>query len=323
MLGVGDPGNEIGRVDRPDASPVRAQTSLDGAQPDGQVAEDLPVRGITLLSDGALAELSADPVGGARLSRRVVPWAQRHQSADEPAEPDGIRARTAPGWPLAEDRLHHHDHQGGEGRADEHQEREDDLHFCFARTSSMALPNAGRSPGTREETMLPSITDGASTHSAPALTTSSRIPAVLVSRRPRTIPAEMRTHGPWQMVATIFPAWWISRTRRSASASRRILSGAQPPGATIPASEVAGKSATRPSTLHGYPCFPRYSRSPRPASLTSKPASSRRSFGYQTSRSSYSGPTSIRIAGTSFPSARSGVCDPRFAEARACPTRRS
>src|SRR3954467_11160042 len=98
------------------------------------------------------------------------------------------------------------------------------------------------------------------------------------------------------MVATILPASCTSRTRRSASGSRRILSGAQPPGAMIPASPDAGKSATRPSTLHGYPCLPRYSGSPRPASFTSKPASSRRSFGYQTSRSSYSGPTSIRIA---------------------------
>src|SRR5205823_2021267 len=203
---------------------------------DDVVAEALPMRGVTLLLDGTLSELAADPVGGTRLSCRIMARTQRDQGADQSAQAAGVRARTAPGGALAEHGLHHHDHR----------------------------------------------------------------------RRPRTMPAEISTQGPWQMVATIFPAWWISRTRLSASASRRILSGAHPPGTTMPSSDDAGKSATRPSTLHGYPCFPRYSRSPRPASFTSKPASSRRSFGYQTSRSSYSGPTSIRIARTSFPSASSG-----------------
>ena len=50
------------------------------------------------------------------------------------------------------------------------------------------------------------------THVAPALITSSRIPTVEVNVRPRTIPAEMRIHGPWQIVEShdIYRDPWIS-----------------------------------------------------------------------------------------------------------------
>ena len=64
---------------------------------------------------------------------------------------------------------------------------------CELSQSTMPRANWGRSAGVRELTRFPSTTSGASTQSAPAFVMSSRMPTVLVARRPFRIPAETST----------------------------------------------------------------------------------------------------------------------------------
>lgn len=58
---------------------------------------------------------------------------------------------------------------------------------------------SGMSATTRPHTSVPSRKAGSSTHSAPALTRSSLIPSDPVARAP-TMPAEIATLPPWQMI---------------------------------------------------------------------------------------------------------------------------
>ena len=76
-----------------------------------------------------------------------------------------------------------------------------------------ARQKAGRSSGLRLVTRLLSTTTSASSHFAPAFTTSSLIAKKLVALRPFSMPpAEHRTHGPWQIEATSLPCLSISCT---------------------------------------------------------------------------------------------------------------
>jgi protein MpaA len=84
---------------------------------------------------------------------------------------------------------------------------------------------SGMSATTRPHTRVPSRKAGSSTHSAPTFTRSSLIPSEPVARAP-TMPAEMATLPPWQMIPMGSPRSWTAFTRPSRAGSRRILSGA-------------------------------------------------------------------------------------------------
>src|SRR6476620_7201625 len=90
--------------------------------------------------------------------------------------------------------------------------------------------NAGMSATMRPHTRLPSRNAGSSTQVAPALTRSSLMPSDPVALRPRTMPAEIATSPPWQMIAIVFPAAFICWTNLVTDSYRRSLSGAHPPG---------------------------------------------------------------------------------------------
>ena len=84
---------------------------------------------------------------------------------------------------------------------------------------------SGMSATTRPHTSVPSRKAASSTHSAPTFTRSSLMPSEPVARAP-TMPAEMATLPPWQMIPMGSPRSWTPFTSASSSGSRRILSGA-------------------------------------------------------------------------------------------------
>ena len=94
------------------------------------------------------------------------------------------------------------------GRVSMHGVREELLRAQLEASGNVTLETLRE----RAQTGIEWISVGALTHSAPALTTSSRMPTVEVIRRPRTMPAEMSTQGPWQIDATSFPSAFMSRT---------------------------------------------------------------------------------------------------------------
>src|SRR5660397_299576 len=145
----------------------------------------------------------------------------------------------------------------------------------------------GRSAGLREVTRLWSITTGSSCHLAPALRRSSRMASTEVTVLPARIPAEAKTHPPWQMEATRAFCWFSTETRLRTAAERRRSSGAQPPGTMIPCSTSAERFEMSTSASTGYPCFERKVPPPGPATTTSACSSWRRRRGYQSSKSSY------------------------------------
>ena len=92
---------------------------------------------------------------------------------------------------------------------------------------------AGRSPGLRLVTSVPSTTTSSSTQVPPALRMSVCRLGNEVSVRPRTTSASTSVHGAWQIAATGRPLPVNSRTKATASASIRSASGlATPPGRT-------------------------------------------------------------------------------------------
>ena len=109
------------------------------------------MRRISLLLDPARAESRADPVGGARLARRGVPWPERDQAVHQRGEALGIRRRAAPGGTLAEDGLD----DGGDQRRDrqrgQQQQGERDLHRWPASLSLVRARRSLRSSESREE----------------------------------------------------------------------------------------------------------------------------------------------------------------------------
>src|SRR3981189_3061363 len=72
--------------------------------------------------------------------------------------------------------------------------------------SSIACTNAARSIGARAVTILPSVIAGSSMKVAPAFSRSGLMLHQPGARLPRVRPASDRTHGPWQIAATILPA---------------------------------------------------------------------------------------------------------------------
>src|ERR1700737_4496147 len=72
--------------------------------------------------------------------------------------------------------------------------------------SSIAWTNAARSIGARAVTILPSVIAGSSMKVAPAFSRSGLMLHQPVARLPRVSPASERTHGPWQIAATILRA---------------------------------------------------------------------------------------------------------------------
>src|SRR4030088_3033169 len=99
--------------------------------------------------------------------------------------------------------------------------------------SSIAWTNAARSIGARAVTILPSVIAGSSMKGAPAFSRSGLMLHQAVARLPRVSPASDRTHGPWQIAATILPAAAASWTKPIALASPRSVSGFQTPPGTI------------------------------------------------------------------------------------------
>jgi hypothetical protein len=104
-----------------------------------------------------------------------------------------------------------------------------------ANTSTIALQKAGRSSGLRLVTMAPSTWTCSSTQVPPALPISVRRLGHDVRVRPRTTPASISVHGPWQIAATGRPDCTQSRKNDTDASSRRSWSGlATPPGSTTP-----------------------------------------------------------------------------------------
>ena len=77
------------------------------------------------------------------------------------------------------------------------------------------------SSGLRLDTSPWSTTTASSTQSAPAFFRSVRTDGHEVMRRPRTTPASMRVHGPWQITATGLRASKNGFTKASAFRSIR------------------------------------------------------------------------------------------------------
>src|SRR5438477_1252961 len=75
---------------------------------------------------------------------------------------------------------------------------------CFPSQNSsiIFLLKAGMSSGLRLVTSPLSTTTSSSTHLAPAFFISVLIAGQDVNLRPRTTPASISTHGPWQIAAT-------------------------------------------------------------------------------------------------------------------------
>ncbi len=77
------------------------------------------------------------------------------------------------------------------------------------------------------------MTTSWSTTFAPALRRSVRTVGHAVSVRPLATPASISVHGPWQITPTGLPVAKKSRTKPTASSSRRSLSGfTVPPGSS-------------------------------------------------------------------------------------------
>src|SRR6267143_827539 len=159
----------------------------------------------------------------------------------------------------------------------------------------MASLNTGTSSGLREVMRFPSSTTGLSTYSPPAFLTSIAIDGQQVSVRLRSVSAEMRSWGPWQIAATGLPASIASRARSTIAWRMRILSGAWPPGMTSASKSFmrAAPAATSEVTI-ATPRFP-LNATPAvgPTSTTVAPASRSASSGPLSSRSSNSSSTSI------------------------------
>ncbi len=142
--------------------------------------------------------------------------------------------------------------------------------------STMARANGARSAGVRELTRLPSITSASSTHRAPALTISSRIPTVLVARLPRRIPAEIEhpsgvaderdqlslvVHGAHQVQDARVPAHLV-RGEAAGHQERVVVGPASSPRRRCPTCTDSRASRHRPSPPPGRP--PRPSSPPPP-----------------------------------------------------------
>jgi murein peptide amidase A len=152
---------------------------------------------------------------------------------------------------------------------------------------------SGMSATTRPHTSVPSRNAGSSTHSAPTFTRSSLMPSDPVARAP-TMPAEMATLPPWQMIPIGSPRSWAALTRASSSGSRRILSGAWPPGMTSPSMPAASISEPVTSARTWSPFLPRCASVSEPTETTVAPSSRRRMTVTQYSRSST--PSATRTA---------------------------
>lgn len=83
------------------------------------------------------------------------------------------------------------------------------------------------------------------------------MPREPVTRRPATIPAEMATEPPWQMIPIGTSRSCAERTRSTMARARRILSGAQPPGMITPSKSSIAASSARRSARTARPFLPR------------------------------------------------------------------
>src|SRR5215211_1920503 len=75
--------------------------------------------------------------------------------------------------------------------------------YCSASAATSSRQNAGISGTTRPQTRLPSRNAALSTQVAPAFCRSSLIPSEPVALAPSTMPAEIATSPPWQMIPTV------------------------------------------------------------------------------------------------------------------------
>src|SRR5690606_32996696 len=81
--------------------------------------------------------------------------------------------------------------------------------------------NAGRSPGLRLVTRLPSMTTSSSVHSAPALSRSFFRLGQLVTCLDSATPASISVHGPWQIAPIGFCSAANSRMKLIDSSDNR------------------------------------------------------------------------------------------------------
>ena len=93
-----------------------------------------------------------------------------------------------------------------------------------------ARQNSGKSSWQRHVIRLPSTTAGLSSQRAPALMRSSLKLIKPITRRQRTMSAEIASQGAWQIAATGLPAASISRTRLHMYGPRRRIYGENSPG---------------------------------------------------------------------------------------------
>src|SRR5215212_652832 len=77
------------------------------------------------------------------------------------------------------------------------------LPYSSARAATSSRQNAGMSGTTRPQTRLPSRNAALSTQVAPAFSRSSLMPRDPVALTPSTMPAEIATSPPWQMMPTV------------------------------------------------------------------------------------------------------------------------
>ena len=107
-----------------------------------------------------LLQLAPDPLRSARLSRCIVAGSKRHQRAHQAREPLRIGPGTLERRARAGKRLDQEYRRRADQDCEDGCEQQQPFQRCFPSTSSIALPNAGRSLGTRAETRLRSITAG-------------------------------------------------------------------------------------------------------------------------------------------------------------------
>src|ERR671916_2854305 len=85
--------------------------------------------------------------------------------------------------------------------------------YSSARAETSSRQKAGMSATTRPQTRLPSRNAALSTQVAPAFSRSSLMPSDPVALTPSTMPAEIATSPPWQMMPTVLFLSWTALTR--------------------------------------------------------------------------------------------------------------
>src|SRR5215218_2915610 len=163
-----------------------------------------------------------------------------------------------------------------------------------ARAATSSRQNSGMSGTTRPQTRFPSRNAALSTQIAPAFSRSSLIPSEPVALDPSTMPAEIATSPPWQMMPTVLFLSCTVLTRSVIPGSPLSLSGAQPPGTTPPSNSVASTPSAVVSACASRAFLPLSGSVSGPAETTSAPSSCRRITVTQYSRSSK--PSATRTA---------------------------